>query len=147
MLVAKKIFVWNKGIIRSGKNVGMHDVDVKPIRMVFGFGGLKAFSFWMQCFGKELEQKSSEYPIIVDRLYKLKDIEHALEYAENESDDLMLGEHIGISINKVDENEIETMLDEKAQNIKQWKPMQLINVKKYKQTSMGVIKTLSNRSE
>ena len=133
--VAKGVFVWNKDIVRAGKKVGQNDVVVKPIRMVFGQSGFKAFAYWVNMFGKELQQKggSLSYPIIVDRLYELTDIEHGFDYCMDydiEDGHHILGEHIGLMINSTANDGLSHYKPE-SDKIKVWKPMQLLDVDKY----------------
>ena len=113
----------------------MNDVTVQPIRMVFGSSGLKAFAYWLELFGNELESKGNalRYPIIVDRLYKLTDIEHAFEYATDHDvaeQDYVLGEHIGLSINQLEEGQL-IQSDSKTKEVKVWRPYQLLDVDNY----------------
>eukprot|EP01083_Nonionella_stella_P046257 123825_1 len=152
--LTKGLFAWNKDIVRAGKKMEKNDVVVKPIRMVFRKSAFKAFAYWMQMFSRELEGKGHiyKYPIIVDRMYKLTNIEHAFEYCmdydmEEDEKNHCLGEHIGLMIHKED-NPIMQQNDE-LKKIKVWKPVQLLDMERYEEKikSTPFAKTLTDDSE
>ena len=151
--VTKSVFEWNKNIVRAGKKVGQNDVMIKPIRMVFRSGAFKAFSFWVNMFGTELQQKGDKfmYPIIVDRLYELTDIAHGFEYCMDydiEDGYHILGEHVGLMINSIDDENIISQHNPELEKIKVWKPMQLLDVSKYLEKSeIHRAKTLTDANE
>ena len=150
--MTKGVFAWNKDVVRAGKSVGQNDVTVKPIRMVFGSGGFKAFAYWVNMFGKELQEKGDKltYPIIVDKLYELTDIAHGFEYCMDydiEDGYQILGEHVGLMINST-ENEYEmSEYQPELEKIQVWKPMQLLDVNKYLEKSDNVQRAKSLTEE
>lgn len=109
---------------------------IKPIRMVFSSGAFKAFSYWVNMFGTDLQKSGDKYtyPIIVDRLYRLTNIEHAYEYCidyDIEDGHQILGEHIGLNINKLDEEGQIGQHNPELEKIQVWKPIQLLDVDRY----------------